>query len=335
MEIWVWLGFLTLIFIFLALDLGVFNKNAHTISTKEALSWTVVWIVVSLLFSIVIYYFYEYNVLGIGSQDIGEDLSGREATLKYITGYILEKSLSIDNIFVIAMIFTFFKVEQQYQHKILFWGILGALLMRGVLILVGTTLLHQFDWLMYIFGGFLLFTAFKMLLIKEDDEIDPQKNILIRIAQKIYPVGTNDGGNFFTRVDGKKAITPLFLVLLVVESTDLMFAFDSIPAIMGVTTDSFLIYTSNIFAILGLRSLYFALASILDKFRFLKISLVFVLAFVGVKMCLIHIYKVPTILSLSVIVLALSIGVLASVYTKPSKTTIKEPTDSKKDKELV
>ena len=252
--------------------------------------------------------------------------SGKDAALKFFTGYVIEKSLSLDNIFVIAMIFSYFKVPSMYQHRVLFWGILGALVLRGIMIVVGTALIQNFAWMIYIFGGFLIITAIKMLITRHDN-IEPDKNILIRMARKIYPVTKDfEGPKFFSKINNVKAITPLFLVLLVIESTDVLFAIDSIPAIFSVTTDPFIVFTSNVFAILGLRSLYFALAAMIDKFRYLKMSLVFVLAYVGVKMILSHSYPIPTIVSLSIIATILFVGVFASIIASKNDTAkLKSP----------
>ncbi len=308
----IWGSFLVLIFLLLALDLGVFNKKDHVIGVKEALLWTTFWIALALIFNVFVYYAYTYNWLNIGEG--GHHItSGGDAAMKFFTGYIIEKSLSLDNIFVIAMIFSYFKVPLQYQHRVLFLGILGALIMRGVMIVAGVALVERFTWMIYVFGAFLILTAIKMLTSKTED-FDPEKNLLIRMAKRFYPVAKNyDGHNFFTHIDGKKAITPMFLVLLVIESSDVLFAIDSIPAIFAVTTDPFIIFTSNVFAILGLRSLYFALAAMMDKFRYLKLSLVFVLAYVGVKMILSHVYPIPTYFSLSVIAATLTIGIVSSI----------------------
>jgi len=307
-----WIGFIIIVFLLLALDLGVFHKREHEIKTKEALLWTLFWIVLSLLFNVFIYYAYQNHWLGIGVHKTSVE-SGSEAALRYFTGYIIEKSLSLDNIFVIALIFAYFKVPSIFQHRVLFWGILGALILRGAMILAGITLIEKFTWMIYVFGGLLLITALRMLF-SNDEQIEPEKNVLIKIARKFFPISeTFEGSKFFTKINGKKAITPLFLVLLVIESTDVLFAIDSIPAIFAVTTDSYIVFTSNIFAILGLRSLYFALAAMMGRFRYLKISLVFILAFVGVKMLLSHIYPIPTIVSLGVIASTLIIGTLASI----------------------
>ncbi len=316
MTILPWFLFILLILSLLFLDLGVFHKEDKVISAKEALLWTGFWVIIALLFNVFIYYAYSHNWLGIGLNESALK-SGKDAALKFFTGYIIEKSLSLDNIFVIAMIFSYFKVEGKYQHRVLFWGILGALLLRGAMILAGTALIQTFSWMIYVFGGFLILTAGKMLF-SGDEEIDPEKNILIKVARKLFPVSPNfEGEKFFTVLaDGRKAITPMFLVLLIVESTDVLFAVDSIPAIFAVTTDPFIVFTSNVFAILGLRSLYFALAAMIGMFHYLKISLVFVLAYVGVKMILSHHYPIPTGLSLGIIAAALGAGVAASLLFK-------------------
>ncbi len=320
-----WFLFILLILALLFLDLGVFHKQNKVISAKEALLWTMFWVALALLFNIFIFYAYSHNWLGIG---LGEHAlkSGKDAALKFFTGYIIEKSLSLDNIFVIAMIFSYFKVEGKYQHRVLFWGILGALVMRGAMILAGTALIQTFDWMIYVFGGFLILTAGKMLF-SGDEEIEPEKNFLIRAARKFFPVSPKfEGEKFFTVLDdGRKAVTPMFLVLLIIESTDLLFAVDSIPAIFAVTTDPFIVFTSNVFAILGLRSLYFALAAMIDQFRYLKISLVAVLAYVGVKMILSHHYPIPTGLSLGIIAGILCAGVAASLLASRREEKARRP----------
>jgi tellurite resistance protein TerC len=319
MTILPWFLFILLILSLLFLDLGVFHKQDKVISAKEAILWTIFWVILALLFNVFIYYAYSHNWLGIGLSEHALK-SGKDAALKFFTGYIIEKSLSLDNIFVIAMIFSYFKVEGKYQHRVLFWGILGALILRGAMILAGTALIQTFDWMIYVFGGFLIVTAGKMLFAG-DEEIDPEKNMLIKAARKLFPVSpTFEEQKFFTKVNGNKAITPLFLVLLIVESTDVLFAVDSIPAIFAVTTDPFIVFTSNVFAILGLRSLYFALAAMIGMFHYLKISLVFVLAYVGVKMILSHHYPIPTSLSLGIIAIALGAGVAASLLFKKQET---------------
>jgi TerC family integral membrane protein len=308
-----WAGFILLIIFLLALDLGVLNKKEHVIGIKEALLWSAFWIFLSLVFSVFVYFIYENHLFDIGLT-LNETLSGRQAFIQYITGYVIEKSLSLDNIFVIALIFGYFKVPAIYQHRVLFWGIVGAVVLRGVMILAGAVLINNFTWIVYVFGGFLIITAIRMLKSNHED-IDPDHNILVKIARKFYPVTKEyHGKNFFTIVNNKKAATPLFIALLVVESSDVLFAVDSIPAIFAITRDPFIVFTSNIFAILGLRSLYFALAAMITKFCYLKYSLVIILMYVGVKMLLTYYYHIDTLISLSVIGGILTIGVLASIY---------------------
>lgn len=312
MSNWLLIGFLGFVLGILALDLGVFHRKDRLITIREALIWTGFWIVIALLFTVGVYYCYEHHWLGIGSE-IGHELTGRQAALQFLTGYILEKTLSLDNIFVIALIFGFFKVPLSLQHRVLYWGILGAIVMRGVMIALGVALLDQFQWMSYVFGALLIFTSAKMLVARHDN-LEPQKNPLVKVARRLFPVTDDfDGNRFFSEVGGKTAVTPLFLALIVVESSDLLFAIDSIPAIFAITTDPFLVFTSNIFAILGLRSLYFAIAGLIHRFRYLKMSLVFLLAFVGVKMLLAHHYPIPVPVSLAMIVGILSVGILASV----------------------
>jgi tellurite resistance protein TerC len=266
-----WAGFIVCILIFLALDLGVFHRRAHVVKFKEALLWSAVWFACAMLFAFVV-------APAMASSWTKQD------TVNFITGYIIELSLSMDNVFVIALIFSYFRVPQAYQHRVLFWGILGALVMRGVMIGAGVAVVREFEWVLYILGAFLLFSGAKMVFGAEE-EVHPEKNIFIRLARKFYPVSADyDGQNFFTEVNGRRALTPLALVLLCVETTDLIFAVDSIPAIFGVTNSGFIIFTSNVFAILGLRSLYFVLAGAIDYFRYLKTGLAVVLAFIGVKM---------------------------------------------------
>jgi len=270
---WHWAGFIGCILFFLALDLGVFHRKAHVVSFKEAFAWTAIWVVVSLTFGL----FIAPSLVGNWT---------RQETVEFVTGYIIELSLSMDNVFVIALIFTYFRVPSEYQHRVLFWGILGALIMRGVMIAGGAALVKQFMWTLYIFGAFLIFTGIKMLFV-DDEGVQPEKNPVLRLARKFFPVSPEfKGQHFTTRLDGKFALTPLALVLLMVETTDLIFAVDSIPAIFAVTQKPFIIFTSNVFAILGLRSLYFVLAGAIEYFRYLKVGLSFVLVFIGVKMLL-------------------------------------------------
>ena len=291
-----WIGFNAFVLIMLALDLGVFHRKSHEISVKEALTWTGVWITLALLFNVFIYY------------QLGEDLA-----IQFLTGYLIEKSLSIDNIFVIILIFSYFQVPSAYQHKVLFYGILGALVMRAIFIFAGIELIHRFHWLIYIFGGFLIVTGIRMLFASES-KIDPEKNVFVKFARKIIPITSEYHGNkLFTTKDGKTWATPLFLALMVVEGTDLIFAVDSIPAILAISDDPFIVYTSNVFAILGLRSLYFALAGIEKYFKYLKYGLAVVLIFVGAKMALADIYKIPVEISLIVIAVILGVSMLASV----------------------
>ena len=281
----IWTGFILLILILLGIDLGVLNKNPHNVSTKEALRWTGLWVSLSLLFSIFIYFAYTNNWLPQGNHV----LTGKEAVITYLTGYLVEQSLSIDNIFVIAIIFTYFNIPQANQHRVLFWGILGAIIFRGIMIGVGAVLMESFTWIVYIFGIILLYAAYKMLKSGTHESIHPENNPTIKLVKRFFPVTTKFHGDHFFIKEGKFWVaTPLFIALMVVETTDIMFAFDSIPAIFAITTDPFIVFTSNIFAILGLRSLYFVLAAFIDKFEYLKYSLVAILAFVGVKMLVSH-----------------------------------------------
>ncbi len=307
-----WSSFLALILGLLALDLGVFHRKHEEPTLPEALAWSGFWIALALAFNGLVYFLYEHNWVG-GGLSFSPDVSGRQAALEFFTGYVLEKSLSLDNIFVIALIFSYFRIPLRYQRRVLFWGITGALVMRGLMIGAGAVLITRFSWMTYVFGGLLLLTAARMM-VASPDTIDPDRSILVRWARRLYPL--SDGlreERFFVREGGRRVMTPLFLVLLLVEGTDLLFAVDSIPAIFAVTSDPFLVYSSNVFAILGLRSLYFALAPLLVWFRFLKASLVLVLAFVGVKMLLAHHHPVPVTLSLPIIGGILALGVLASV----------------------
>jgi len=306
-TVWLWIGFNLFVLLMLALDLGVFHRNAHTVSIKEATIWSVVWITLAMVFNIGLYLFWD-KLLPASTY------SNTEAALAFFTGYLIEKSLSVDNIFVFVLIFTFFAVPAIYQHRVLFWGILGALLMRGILIVVGAALLKEFHWIIYIFGAFLVFTGIRMALHR-NEEMHPEQNPVVKLLRKIMPVTENyEGDHFFIRRAGKRMATPLLLVLLIVESSDLVFAVDSIPAIFAVTNDPFIVYTSNVFAILGLRSLYFLLAGVIDKFYYLKLGLSVVLVFVGIKMIAVDIYKIPVGLSLGVIASILAIAVIASLW---------------------
>ena len=310
--IWLWAGFIVFVLLMLALDLGVFHRQSHVVSVKEALAWSAVWATLGLSFSVFVYFGYENHWLGLGSSIDAVDgviNDGTTATVKYLTGYVVEWSLSVDNIFVIALIFGVFAVPAIYQHRVLFWGILGALVMRGAMIALGARLIAEFHWILYIFGVFLIVTGIKMLVLKTD-HTDPSQNIIVRLTRRYLPITSRFHGQHFVVRAGAPAsyesefpgtaalpdeavdqarpgtwmLTPLALALIVVEFTDLIFAVDSVPAIFAITADPFLVFTSNAFAVLGLRSLYFALGSMLDKFRYLKVSLALVLMVVGVKM---------------------------------------------------
>ncbi len=309
----VWGLFLFGILIFLALDLGVFNKSPHIISVKEASVWTSVWVCLSFLFSGVIYWLYSS-----GQIDNVDALPPMDATIKYITGYLIELSLSIDNIFVIAVIFSSFNIPQKYQHRVLFWGILGAIVFRALMIFFGVVLIKKFSFTTYLFGAFLLFTAFKMLFSKEE-KFNPKKSFVYRNFRKVIPVTSHiQGQKFFVKMRHITAATPLFMALVVIEFTDILFALDSVPAILSITSDPFLVFSSNILAILGLRSMYFFLASMLDRFSYLKYSLISILSFVGVKLILEHHYKFPGWVSLGFIGISLAVGVFVSLNRKES-----------------
>jgi tellurite resistance protein TerC len=312
----IWTGFILLILILLAIDLGILNKNPHHVSTKEALRWTGLWVSLSLLFSIFIYFAYTNRWLPQGNHV----LSGKEAVITYLTGYLVEQSLSIDNIFVIAIIFSYFNIPQANQHRVLFWGILGAILFRGIMIGIGAVLIERFTWIVYIFGFILLYAAYKMLKSGTHESIHPENNPTIKLVKRFFPVTSQFHGDHFFILEGRRwVVTPLFITLMVVETTDIMFAFDSIPAIFAITTDPFIVFTSNIFAILGLRSLYFVLAAFIDKFEYLKYSLVAILAFVGIKMLVSHHVHLPDGLSLGFIIVALSLGVILSIWKEKRK----------------
>jgi tellurite resistance protein TerC len=296
-QVWLFVGFNAFVLVMLALDLGVFHRTAHVVSLRESLTWTVVWIGLALAFNVGVWHY-----------------AGSEKAIEFFTGYVIEKSLSVDNVFVFALLFSYFAVPPIYQHKVLFWGVLGALIMRAVMIGLGAALIAKFAWIIYIFGAFLILTGVKMVL-KREEEIHPERNPVVRLFKRMMTV-TPDyrGDRFFVVEQGRRAATPLFVVLLLVEFTDLIFAVDSIPAIFAVTTDPFIVYTSNIFAIMGLRSLYFALAGVMDTFHYLKMGLGVVLTFVGVKMLLAHsAYKIDTLVSLGVIVVVLAVSVIASL----------------------
>lgn len=308
----VWIIFIAAIILFLMIDLGVFNREAHVISVKEASIWTSVWVSLAILFSLMIYLIYQKGWI-----PNPENLKPSSAALKYITGYLVELSLSVDNIFVIAVIFSSFKIPQKFQHRVLFWGILGAIIFRAAMIFFGVALVNSVSWIIYIFGAFLLFTAFKMLKSEDEGEFDPKTSFVYRNVRKIFPVTAEVNSQaFFVKKKHLTAATPLFITLIIIEITDILFALDSIPAVIGITTDPFLVFSSNILAILGLRSMYFFLANMLQKFEALKYSLVVILSFVGIKLLLTHHIKFPEWLSLTVIFISLAAGIGYSYYKK-------------------
>jgi tellurite resistance protein TerC len=367
LKIWAYVGFIGLVILFLALDLGVFHRDAHEVSMKEALGWSVVWLTCGMAFTGFVYFAYQNHWLGLGLETakyVGGDIvlgqvDGATAAIQYLTGYVVEKSLAMDNIFVIAMIFGFFAIPAKYQHRVLFWGIIGALIMRGGMIFLGAELIMRYTWILIVFGLFLLLTAVKMAVIKS--ESDPRNNPLVKLAKRFFrTVDFFDGQKFFTRrtqaptyrrdeatglevmeptpagtLAAKWALTPLFLALIMVEITDLVFAVDSIPAIFAITPDPFIVFTSNIFAILGLRALYFCLAALIAKFRYLKPALILILAFVGVKLLLlagppylkdlglaaseVKSIKIDPIVSLGIVVLTLALATVLSIVV-PGKS---------------
>ncbi len=295
-ALWPWIGFDLFVLAMLALDLGVFHRKAHEIHFKEAIAWSAVWILLAGVFNLLIYYW-----------------KGEQVALQFLAGYVIEKSLSVDNIFVFLMIFSYFKVPNKYQHEVLFWGIIGALAFRAVFIALGVVLIEKFHWMIYIFGAFLIITGIKMALEK-DKEIHPEKNPVLKFFKKIMPVTPEYvDGKFFVKQAGKWFATPLFVVLLIVETTDIIFAVDSIPAILAVTKDPFIVYSSNVFAILGLRALFFALAGFMKLFHHLHYGLSFVLIFVGTKMLISEYFKIPIVISLCVILSALALSIIASL----------------------
>jgi len=380
LKVWAYVAFIGLVLVFLALDLGVFHREAHEVGMKEAITWSAIWLTCGVAFSVFVYFAYERHWLGLGLETakystteaikagapliVSGEVQGFEAAKQYLVGYVVEKSLAMDNIFVIALIFTFFAVPGKYQHRVLFWGIIGALVMRGGMIFLGAGLILKYQWILIVFGGFLILTALKMALIKGNDDVS--QNIAVRLCKKFFRVTEfYDGQKFFTKrtlkptyskdAAGKEvmdpapanslsaawAITPLFLALILVEITDLVFAVDSIPAIFAITPDPFIVFTSNIFAILGLRALYFCLAALIQKFRFLKPALILILAFVGVKLLLLSVppyldvlgmakadpIKINTTVSLLVVVGTLALATVLSVVipAKPAPERIAKP----------
>ena len=298
-TIWFWLAFNAFVLVMLALDLGVFHRKAHEVSFREAATWSVVWVTLALAFNAAIWWFW-----------------GADRGLQFLTGYLIEKSLSVDNIFVFVMLFTFFGVPTQYQHRVLFWGILGALVMRGGFIAAGAYMLQQFHWVIYLFGGILVLTGIKMA--RRVEAYDPTKNPVLKLARRVLPLTPRyHGQRFWVKDAGRWVATPLFLVLLLVEVTDLVFAIDSIPAIFAVTQEPFLVYTANVFAILGLRSMYFLLAGVVHRFVYLKYGLAAVLVFVGAKMILVDVYKLPVTVSLAVVGILIGASIAASLLVTP------------------
>jgi len=296
MQTTLWIGFAVLMTVMFILDLGVFNRKSHEISFREALCWTGVWVGLALLFNAGILVFL-----------------GPDKALEFFTGYLIEESLSVDNLFVFIMIFSYFHVSRAHQPKILKWGIIGALVMRAGFIFLGIELFERFHWLVYLFGGLLIVTGIKMAFGGED-KIEPEKNLLVRLVRRFLPITKRIyGDRFFIRRGGKLAATPLFLTLLVVESSDVIFAIDSIPAILAVTRDPFIVYTSNVFAIMGLRSLFYLLSNVMEMFAYLKLGVSFILAFVGLKMLLSSVYQVPIYFSLGIIIGALAISIIISI----------------------
>lgn len=311
----VWLLFISFVVLALIIDLGVFNKTPHEIKTKEASIWTIVWVSCALLFTGVIYLSFQYGWI-----ENPTHLTPTEAVLKFLTGYLIELSLSVDNIFVIALIFSSFAIPKKYQHEVLFYGILGAIVFRALMIVFGVALINKFSWMVYVFGVFLVFTALKMLLSKGGHK-DPHESKIYKWFSKIYPIAsTIEDGRFFILKDGRKYASPLFVALIIIELTDIFFAIDSIPAILAITSDPFIVFSSNILAIMGLRSLFFLIVGVLDKFKYISYSLVVILGFVGVKMILSHQIHIPEWLSLVVIATSLSLGMFISSIKNKSQS---------------
>lgn len=308
MPVWAWVGFFVFISAMLALDLGVFQRDSHVVKMKEALAWCGVWFALAMTFNGIIWYW-----------------RGGELGQQFLAAYLIELCLSIDNVFVFILVFAYFKVPAQWQHRVLFWGIIGAVLMRAAFILVGVSIIERFHWVLYIFGAFLVYTGVKMALpSKEEVDVNPDHNLVVRLFRRFYPVAPrNDHGHFFTLHEGRRMATPLFIVLLVIETTDVVFALDSLPAVLAITKDGFIALTSNIFAILGLRSLYFALSGIMQLFRYLKIGLAVILCFIGVKMLIEPWLHVSTAMSLGVIGTVIAMSVLLSLLIKDPQLTKK------------
>jgi tellurite resistance protein TerC len=303
-PLWLWIAFTVFVLGMLALDLGVFHRRARVVSLREAATWSLVWVALALVFGVWVW------------QALGE----RKA-IEFLTGYLVEKSLSIDNIFIFALVFGYFAVPPRHQHRVLFWGILGALAMRAVFIALGAVLLERFHWIVWVFGAFLVLTGLKMAFAP-DRGLEPERNPVVRLVRRLIPVSDRyHGQKFLVRENGILTATPLFVVLALVESTDLIFALDSIPAIFAITSDPFIVYTSNVFAILGLRSLYFLLAGVMEKFEFLKLGLAAVLVFVGVKMSIVDLYEIPPFVSLGVVASILALAIVASLLRARRRPT--------------
>ena len=335
---WAWTGFAVFILAMLSIDLGLFNRKAHEPSYKETVGWSITWVSLAFIFNVLLYFYAKEYFAG----DANAAQKSWDIALMFFTGYLIELSLSVDNLFVFLLIFSYFKVPKPFQHRVLFWGVLGALIMRIIMIFIGATLIEQFHWIIYIFGAFLIYTGVKMFK-EEEAEIDPEKNPVVNFVTRFIPITRHyDGDKFFTVENGKKVGTLLFLVLVIVEVTDLVFAVDSIPAIFGITTDRFIVYTSNVFAIMGLRTFFFLLVSVIEKFHYLRVGLAFVLTFIGVKMVLPligdgaalalnqmgypaaaetvkHYDHIPTWISLVVVVGALALSIILSLIFPKDK----------------
>lgn len=330
-ELMKWVIFNGFVLGMLALDLGVFHRKAHEVKFKEAMGWSVFWIGLALVFNVGVYFGYENNWFNLGLPDAEGNpalhSTGQNAALAWLTGYLVEKSLSVDNIFVFVVIFAYFKVPAIYQHRVLFWGILGAIVFRAIFIFAGVALINRFHWMIYVFGAFLIITAIKMVWA-HGKESDPGSNPVLKIIRKVLPLTPEYHGQHFTaRVDGKLLFTPLAVVLIMIEITDVIFAVDSIPAILAITQDPFIVYTSNVFAILGLRALYFALAGVVNLFYYLGYGLAAILAFVGCKMLAIDVYKVPVLYSLAIIATILTVSIVASLMFPQKRVELdKQPT---------
>lgn len=305
MQNYLWVLFGVVVLGLLALDLGVFHRKSHTVKMREALVWSAIWILLALIFNVFVHY-----------------ARGPVPAMEFLTGYLVEKALSVDNLFIFLLIFSYFRVPREYQHKVLFWGILGALIIRAIFIVAGIALIQMFHWVIYVFGVFLIVTGIKMVTSK-DEEIHPERNPVLRLFRRIMPVTEHyEKDRFFVRRDARLFATPLFVVLLMVETTDVIFAVDSIPAILGITTDPFIVYTSNVFAILGLRSIYFALAGLMQLFYYLKYGLCAILIFVGAKMLVADFHEIPVIVALGVIVGVLTISILTSLIWPQKETGV-------------